>query len=107
MAPILPGITKVAHMRSAAATLVEILKDLSGEDLAALDRELSSGGFPTLSAMRNADERRVALILSSGRIRNEEEWQLIYARLADTASHWSAEQRARAEQLVAEFEEKR
>ncbi|MFT3924507.1 MAG: hypothetical protein QM778_18355 [Myxococcales bacterium] len=95
---------QVAGMRMVVRDSVEMLQDLKGPELAALDTELTAAGAPTLTSLRSSDERKVLKILLGKRIRNEAEYELIQARLNDTAYEgWTAEQRALADELSWRF----
>jgi hypothetical protein len=98
--------TRVNGIRMAAADLVEMFQDLKDPELSALDARLRSAELPTLSSMRNREDRRLAHVLLRGKIRNDAEFYLVSARLSDMAdATWTETERSTANRLVAEYEE--
>jgi hypothetical protein len=90
-------------VRQAVADCVEMLIDLEGDRLGALNEQLSSHGVPTLSQMRNAWFMDLLRILGRGRIRSDDEWRLVNGYLSDTENRGLEMARA-AEVLVAQYE---
>jgi hypothetical protein len=88
-------------VRQAVADCVEMLIDLEGDRLGALNEQLSSHGVPTLSQMRNAWFMDLLRILGRGRIRSDDEWRLVNGYLSDTENRGLEMARA-AEVLVAQ-----
>jgi hypothetical protein len=70
-------------LRAAAADVVEMLQDLNGPALAAVELRLAQAGAPSLSAMRDQYVNGIFRILNRGQIRSDEESRLINAVLSD------------------------
>jgi hypothetical protein len=93
--------------RSAARTLVRDLlewsQDIRDKDLVELDQRLGAQALPSLSLMRSREDGDFAGILQRGFVSTEGEYQLVNARLADTAAPITSADRALAESLLAAF----
>lgn len=97
------GASSLKAARTIASDLLEWTQDLSGQALADLDQSLAERGLPTLSLMRSRADAWLAQIFQRGRIASHDEYRLVNARLADTASSLSDGDRALGEQLLADF----
>jgi hypothetical protein len=96
-------ISSVKAARTLVSDLLEWTQDLSGQDLVTLDQSLAAESLPTLTLMRSREHVRFTAILKRGRIDDDEEFQLVSARLADTASSLSDSDRALADSLLADY----
>ena len=63
--------------------LVEMTLPLSEVEVRELDSRLASRNLPTLSAMRDSEGQQFRKILLRGRIRGEDEYRFVEARLSD------------------------
>jgi len=59
---------------------------LSKEQLSGLDSELARAKLPTLTSMMSASHREARRVLRRGRVKSEEEFNLLNGLLCDTAS---------------------
>jgi hypothetical protein len=103
---LLNAIASARSMRQARMLVRDFLEwsqDIRGEQLSDLDGSLGAAGLPTLSLMRAKEDAALARILVRGRILTEEEFQLVNARVADTASTLEPGDRRLAEHLVSAF----
>jgi len=80
----------VVHKTSSKSGLQQIVRDLlemtlrmSEVEVRELDSRLASRNLPTLSAMRDSEGRQFREILLRRRIRGEDEFRFVEARLAD------------------------
>ena len=93
------------ELRAAAADMVEMCQDITGEQLADLDSLLNEKGFPSLSEMRDRGLRRLREILSKERIRSDDDWRFVESYLSDVESDvLSGKERDAADRMLAEYE---
>ena len=95
----------VNELRSFAADLVEMYQDMVGQDLAELDKLLLERGFPSMSEMRDRNVRRLREILSTGRIKSNDDWRFVESYLSDVDSHvLTNKDRETANKILAEYD---
>lgn len=93
------------ELRTAAADMVEMCQDVTGQQLASLDNLLLEKGFPSLSEMRDRDLRRLRGILSKERIESEDDWRFVESYLADVESKpLTGKDRETANRILAEYD---
>ena len=96
---------KLRDLRTAAADMVEMCQDITGEQLSDLDNLLLEKGFPTLSEMRDRNLRRLREILSEERIRSADDWRFVESFLSDVDSEvLTSKDRETANRILAEYE---
>jgi hypothetical protein len=94
--------------RQAVQDALEMTREWPPAEVAVADQHLRGRGITTLSEMRARIWRQVPRILARGRIRTDEEYYLLIERLNDVdATALSAEERARASELVAAYKAER
>ena len=92
-------------LRQAAADVVEMYRDLQGDDLAALEQRFEAAGAPSLAAMRSGQAADTFRILARAEIRDDDEWRLLNAVVSDVADRILDESsRAVAHRLLGDYE---
>ena len=92
-------------LRQAAADVVEMSRDVEGDDLVALEGRLAAAGAPSLAAMRERRVGDIFRILNRAAIRDDDEWRLINAVASDLDDRILGEaNRALAQRLLYEYE---
>jgi hypothetical protein len=92
-------------MREASRDMVEWAGGLNREQLAQLDSRLSARGLPTVSVMRQRQNREFAQILVRGSVVSDEEFRVLTSAVADVDSDWlSPGDRELAEDILGAFQ---
>jgi len=91
-------------LRQAANDTVEQLRERPPEYIRQLDASLLERNLLTHSEVRRRYASSYKKLLARGRISTETEFYLVAGILADGGSHASSDERARLEQLYAQFE---
>lgn len=97
----------LAGLRMAVNDCVEMSSDWSAERVKSIDAAMAGAGALTLSEARRKFTKKVAGILSRGRIRSEVEYYIVAGLLADVSSGSSAEERSRLQTMAEAYEESR
>lgn len=95
----------IASVRMGANDFVEMTQDISGDDLAAIDKVLEGCGAYTLSQARDKNYRRAIQLLSFSRIKKESDAFLIKGIVATPDARFSDEQIAALDMLLETYAE--
>ena len=90
-------------LRQAANDTVEMLTDLTPEQIEAIDQALQENNILTLSEVRRRYSAAYRRIVKRGAIKTETEYHLVAGLLADLTAHVSPEERSQLEAMVAAF----
>ena len=90
-------------LRTAINDLLEMLRDLSSEELAECDRALQARGGYTLSGLRQRYSRHYSRIIKRGEIRNDEEYYLAYGVVSDVSLPIPKAERELLDRLVTAY----
>ena len=100
------GAVALRGAEMAVNDFVSMSRDLSSQQIKAMDERLVSVGAPKLSGLLRESSTRVSSILKRNQVRSEIEYYLLKEEVVDLESSLTAAQREQAERMLNDFEEK-
>jgi hypothetical protein len=76
----------LSSLREAAADVVEMMQELDEPQVEAFEQQLARAGAPSLAGMRQGRVRELFAILHRGTIRDDDEWRIVTAAVADATN---------------------
>jgi hypothetical protein len=97
-----------AALRLGLQEVLDMSRDLSGQQVRTVDDRMAASSLPTLTAMRERVWQTVSKVLKRGKCRTDLEYYLVIERISGVSDlTLSTEERERLEQIVGQYETRR
>ena len=97
-----------AALRTGLQDVLEMSRDLTPQQVRAVDDRMVASSLPTLTVMRERVWQTVSKVLKRGKCRTDAEYYLVIERINDVGDlTLSTEERERLEQIVGQYEMRR